>query len=314
MIRVEGLTKRYGPVTAVEDLSFSVEPGETFALIGPNGAGKTTTLKILLGLARPDAGRVGVGPELRPPADARARAALGYVPQRVEFPAGRTVAEVLRFFVALRGIGPAAVDRALERVGLTALAGRRASELSGGYTQRLSLAQALLHDPALLVLDEPTASLDPEATWEFRSLVEQLRREGKTILLCSHLLSEVERVADRVLILVNGRRAALETLADLRARQMRATRLVIELRQGGERAAAALAARGVACEAVGSHAVAVEGENGRGFEALEALRAAGVAVRSFEMQRPTLEETFLAVVRRDRAPVTEAPRPQGGAR
>jgi len=301
VIRVEGLRKRYGAVVAVDDLSFDVQEGETFALIGPNGAGKTTTLKILLGLARPDAGRVGVGPDHRPPTDAAARAALGYVPQRVEFPAGRTVAEVLGFFVELRGLPASAAARALDRVGLSALAGRRARELSGGYTQRLSLAQALLGDPALLVLDEPTASLDPEATWEFRTLVEQLRREGKTILLCSHLLSEVERVADRVLILVNGRRAALESLADLRARQMSATRLVIELRDDDPRAGAALAAREVAWRAVDARRLAVEGADGRGFEAIEALRAAGVAVRSFEMERPTLEEIFLAVVHRDRA-------------
>jgi ABC-type multidrug transport system ATPase subunit len=121
------------------------------------------------------------------------------------------------------------VERALERVGLVTHAARRASELSGGYTQRLSLAQALLADPALLVLDEPTASLDPEATWEFRSLVEQLQREGKTILLCSHLLTEVERIADRVLILVEGRAAALERIDTLRERQAHAMRRSIEL-------------------------------------------------------------------------------------
>src|SRR6185436_5556626 len=131
------------------------------------------------------------------------------------FPPGRSVRDVLGFFAALRDLPATAVETALERVGLATLATRRASQLSGGYTQRLSLAQALLGDPALLVLDEPTASLDPEATWEFRTLIEQLRREGKTILLCSHLLSEVERIADRVLILVGGRRAALERVADL---------------------------------------------------------------------------------------------------
>ncbi|HVQ26396.1 MAG TPA: ABC transporter ATP-binding protein, partial [Planctomycetota bacterium] len=158
-----------------------------------------------------------------------ARRDLGYVPQRVEFPPGRTVAEVLKFFADLRGLGSGAVGAALERVGLGALAQRRASDLSGGYTQRLSLAQALLADPALLVLDEPTASLDPEATWEFRTLVEQLQREGKTILLCSHLLTEVERVADRVLILVEGRAAALERIDTLRERQALAMRRSLEL-------------------------------------------------------------------------------------
>jgi ABC-type multidrug transport system ATPase subunit len=297
VIRVEGLVKRYGGVTAVDGLSFEVEPGETFAMIGPNGAGKTTTLKVLLGLVRPDAGRVAIGPERLPPEAPRARLSLGYVPQRVEFTAGRTVREVLRFFAELRALPAAAVDRALERVGLAPLAARRATELSGGYTQRLSLAQALLGDPALLVLDEPTASLDPEATWDFRTLLEQLRREGKTILLCSHLLAEVERVADRVLILVAGRRAALEKVSDLRARQVRATRLRVELREPVARAAQVLARGAFAFEVAEPDTVVIEGANGRAFEALETLRLAGVPVRTFEMQRPTLEDVFLEVVK-----------------
>jgi ABC-type multidrug transport system ATPase subunit len=300
MILAEGLSKRFGAVTAVNGLSFSVEVGETFAVIGPNGAGKTTTLKMLLGLVRPDSGRVGIGPGRLPPADPRARHELGYVPQGVEFPPGRSVAEMLAFFADLRGLPAAAVTRALERVGLAGHAGRRASELSGGYTQRLSLAQALLGDPALLVLDEPTASLDPEATWEFRSLVETLRREGHTVLLCSHLLAEVERVADRVLILVDGRAAALERMDDLRARQMQATRLGLEVPGAAARAAEVLARDGIACEVTGEHSLRAQVSDGGGPAALEALRAAGVPVRTFEVVRPTLEEIFLGVVRGER--------------
>jgi ABC-type multidrug transport system ATPase subunit len=303
MIRVASIAKRYGPIVAVDDLSFEVVPGETFAIIGPNGAGKTTTLKLLLGLARPDAGRIEIGPAALPPSDPRAREALGYVPQRVEFPPARTAAEILAYFAALRGLPEGSVPRALERVGLADVAARRASDLSGGYAQRLSLAQALLGDPALLVLDEPTASLDPEATWEFRSLVEQLRREGKTILLCSHLLSEVERVADRVLILLRGRRAALESIRDLRERQMSATRLVIEVPDSSASAPtiAALERAGFAAQPIDSRRLLIEGGGERGVAALDAVRDAGLAVRSFELSRPTLEELFLTVVRAERA-------------
>jgi ABC-type multidrug transport system ATPase subunit len=300
MVRAQGLVKRYGAVLAVNDLSFEVEPGETFALIGPNGAGKTTTLRILLGLTRADSGKLSIGSAGLEPHAPEARRDLGYVPQRVEFPPGRTVAEVLKFFADLRGLGSGAVGAALERVGLGALAQRRASDLSGGYTQRLSLAQALLADPALLVLDEPTASLDPEATWEFRSLVQQLRREGKTILLCSHLLAEVERVADRVLILVDGRRAALERLDALRERQARATRLVIELGEEPARALATLGRAGLTAETQADRRVLVEASNGDGLDALDALRTAGIPIRTFEMLRPTLEEIFMAVVRGER--------------
>ena len=300
MIRVERLHKRFGSVVAVEDLSFEIERGETFAMIGPNGAGKTTTLKLMLGLARPDAGSIAIGPDRLPAADPEARRALGYVPQRVSFPPARTVADVLGFFAELRGLPRTAVGEALKRVGLESIAARRATELSGGFTQRLSLAQALLGDPAVLVLDEPTASLDPQATWEFRSLLERLRHEGKTILLCSHLLSEVERIADRVLILVAGRRAALEPMAALRERQMKATRLVIVLRGEDTRAAQTLERLGARPELLAPGRVAIEGANGAGLAALEALRRDGVEVRSFELQRPTLEETFLQVVRGER--------------
>jgi ABC-type multidrug transport system ATPase subunit len=300
VIRAEQVSKRYGAVSAVNALSFEVARGETFAIIGPNGAGKTTTLKLLLGLAHPDSGVITIGPDRVPPRDVRARHGLGYVPQRVEFPRDRTVAEVLGFYAELRGLSRAAVGTSLARVRLEDLAGRRAGELSGGYMQRLALAQALLGDPGLLVLDEPTASLDPEATWEFRSLVEQLQREDKTILLCSHLLSEVERIADRVLIMVEGRRAALESIAELRARQVGATRLHVELAGDPAPACAALEPRGFALEVRPDRALVVETSNGGGLEALEVLRAAGVAVRSFELHRPTLEELFLEVVRAGR--------------
>jgi ABC-type multidrug transport system ATPase subunit len=299
MIRAESLTKRYGAVVAVNDLSFEVEAGETFALIGPNGAGKTTTLRILLGLARPDAGVIEIGPERLAPGRLEARHQLGYVPQRVEFPPGRTVAEVLAYFADLRGLSRAAVGAALDRVGLAEHASRRAVELSGGYTQRLSLGQALLGDPMLLVLDEPTASLDPEATWEFRTLLEQLQREGKTVLLCSHLLSEVERVADRVLIMVDGRGVALHRLDELRARQMTATRMVIAVPDPGT-AVTTLERRGFASTTSSDSAVVVENADGRGAEVLEALRGAGIAVGALEIQRPTLEETFLDAVREER--------------
>ena len=300
ILRVEHLTKRYGAVTAVDDLSFAVEPGETFAIVGPNGAGKTTTLRMLLGLSRPDAGRIAIGEQGLPPSDAEARRQLGYVPQRVEFPAGRTVGEVLGFFARLRALPDDAAARALARVGLTPLAARRANELSGGYTQRLSLAQALLGEPDVLVLDEPTASLDPQATWEFRQLVQQLQREGRTIVLCSHLLAEVERVADRVLILVEGRRAALERLDALRERQAAATRLAVGLNRDADRAMRLLAERGLHSEASDGTGLVVEARNGRALETLELLRAGGIEVRSFELLRPTLEETFMSVVRGER--------------
>jgi ABC-2 type transport system ATP-binding protein len=191
---------------------------------------------------------------------------------------------------------------------MTAHAGRRASDLSGGYSQRLSLAQALLGDPALLVLDEPTASLDPEATWEFRTLVGTLQREGTTIVLSSHLLAEVERVADRVLILVDGRCAALERMADLRARQASASRLAVDVGEEVARSREVLARAHIPVESHAGHRLVLDGAENRGPRALDALRAAGIAVHGFEVLRPTLEEAFLEVVRRPAAAVaTDVP-------
>ncbi len=303
MIRVEHLSRRYGPVTAIDDLSFEVRAGETFALIGPNGAGKTTTLKCLLGLVRPDGGRIALGREGLPPSDPRGREGIGYVPQRVEFPAGRSVRDVLRFVADLRDLPASAVDAALARVGMSAMADRRARELSGGYVQRLSLASALIGEPGLLILDEPTASLDPQATHEFRSLVQDLQREGRTLLLCSHLLTEVERIADRVLILVQGRAAALERLDDLRERQARATRLRVRIGEPPARALALLEARGLAASPAGDDALALTAGGERSGEALEVLRAAGLPVLALEVERPSLEELFLEVVRAAHAEV-----------
>ena len=296
MIRVDRLTRRYGAVTAIDELSFEVRPGETFALIGPNGAGKTTTLKCLLGLVRPDHGSIALGREGLPPSDPRGREAIGYVPQRAQFAAGRTVLDVLRFVADLRGLPSTSVQRALSRVSMDDMARRRAEELSGGYAQRLSLATALLGDPELLVLDEPTASLDPQATHEFRTLVQDLQREGRTILLCSHLLPEVERIADRVLILVRGRCAALERLDDLRERQGRATRLRVRLEEPAEHARERLAALGMSSTVVATDVLSIEAGNGRSGDALELIRSTGSRVLALEVERPSLEELFLEVV------------------
>ncbi len=296
MIRVEHLTRRYGAVMAIDDLSFEVQPGETFALIGPNGAGKTTTLKCLLGLVRPDRGTIAIGRRGASPSDPRSRESIGYVPQRAEFPGGRTVRDVMGFFADLRALPDTAIDHALERVRMTAMAQRRADELSGGYAQRLSLAVALLGDPELLVLDEPTASLDPQATHEFRGLVQELQREGRTLLLCSHLLSEVERIADRVLILVQGRAAALERLDDLRERQARATSLRVHLSTDAARASALLMSRGILCSLVSDESITLPSGGDRTGEALDVLRTAGLRVVSLEVERPSLEELFLGVV------------------
>lgn len=210
MIEAADLTKRYGQVQALRGVDFTVARGETFGIIGPNGAGKTTLLKVILGLVRPDAGRVAIDGVDLSQEPVRLRRTVGYVPQRDGFDEESTGREALGFLASLRGV-PAAevVDRA-RTVGVEELLDRRVGTLSGGQRQRLSVAAALLGDPPVMLLDEPTASLDPRATAAFRALVADLAAAGRTIVLCSHLLDDVERLCGRVLVLLDGRVATIE--------------------------------------------------------------------------------------------------------
>ncbi len=214
MIRYEGFRKSYGRVVAVAGLDLDVRPGETLALIGPNGSGKSTTLKAAVGLVRPSRGRIVVdGMDV---ADGpAARAGLGYLPQRVSFPEGVSAREAMRFYARLRGAGADDVDALLHRVGLADAAGRATDGFSGGMRQRLGLAIALLGRPRVLLLDEPSAALDPTGALLVRDLIAEIAAEGATVLLSSHDLAEVESLADRIGIFVSGEMRALGSVAEL---------------------------------------------------------------------------------------------------
>ena len=210
-IECHGLTKRFRrglkPFTAVDDLALHVPRGATFGLLGPNGAGKTTTIQMLLGLVFPTAGSARLlGGSIQ---DAAIRRQIGFVPEKFQLPHFLTAAEFLEIHGRLFGLrGPELgkrVEAGLERVSLASRRGDRVGGFSKGMQQRLVLAQALLHDPALLVLDEPTSALDPVGRREVRAIVREAHARGATVLLNSHLLSEVEAVCDQVAILRNGR-------------------------------------------------------------------------------------------------------------
>ena len=215
MIAVRGLTKRFDALTALDNVSFDVRPGETFALLGPNGSGKTTTLKCLAGLCVPSAGDILINGIELAQQPIVARSALSFLPQRVGFPEQITAREALDFYRRLRNLPPTRVESCLEHCALTDIADRVVSEFSGGMLQRLGVAVAILADAPILLLDEPTASLDPEAAAAFRTFLDSLKEAGKTIVFSSHVLSDVEYLADRVAILVGGRLRAVETIAAL---------------------------------------------------------------------------------------------------
>ena len=222
-IATEGLTKRYGDLVAVDDLSLNIGHGEVFGLLGPNGAGKTTTILMLLGLTEPTAGRAtvaGLDPR-RDPLAVKAR--VGYMPDEVGFYEDLTARQNLRYTAELNRIPrPAAagrIDRVLDDVGLTDAAEQKVGEYSRGMRQRLGLADALVKDPSILILDEPTVNIDPEGVRDLLLMVERLRTEqGVTIVLSSHLLHQVQQVCDRIGIFVKGRLVASGTIDELAGR------------------------------------------------------------------------------------------------
>jgi ABC-2 type transport system ATP-binding protein len=214
-----GLRKRYGKQIAVDDVSFTVGRGEIVGLLGPNGAGKTSVIKMLLGLVRPDAGDVMLLGE--PARDPYARARVGYLPELFRYQPWLSAAEVLAFHVRLTGVSVSSAEQreCLELVGLADRARDRVGGFSKGMQQRLGLAVALLNRPELVVLDEPTSALDPIGRADVRDLLLSLREREVAVLLNSHLIGEVERVCDRVVILDKGRVAASGTLAELLGRR-----------------------------------------------------------------------------------------------
>ena len=213
-IRIENLTKRYGPVLGVDDLSFEVRPGQVTGFLGPNGSGKTTTLRILLGLASPSAGTATIGglPYHQLPDPARQ---VGAALDSDTFHPGRSAAQHLRIIATVTGLPRSRVDEVLGLTGLADVAGRRVGGFSLGMRQRLSLAGALLGDPGVLVFDEPLNGLDPDGIRWLRGLLRDLAARGRTVFVSSHLLSEVAQTADEVVVLSRGRLVAQTPLADL---------------------------------------------------------------------------------------------------
>jgi ABC-2 type transport system ATP-binding protein len=224
----ERLTKYFGSVRAVEDLSFTVEPGEVVGFLGPNGAGKTTTIRVLLDLIRPTRGRVEVLGKDPREGGAALRRRIGYVPGDLAMYDGLTGRQLLEFLAALRGtphLDPA--EGLAERFGVAL--DRPIATLSRGNRQKIGVVQALAYEPELLVLDEPTSGLDPVSQRTFRELVREATERGAAVLLSSHVLSEVQRVADRVAIVRAGRLVTIEPMRDLEAKALR----VVEIRFGG---------------------------------------------------------------------------------
>jgi ABC-2 type transport system ATP-binding protein len=310
VLQIEGLSKVYRSLfapagtKAVDSLTLGVRRGETYSIVGPNGSGKTTTLKIVLGLIFPTSGKVNIfGSDV---ADLAVRERVGFLPEDAYLYDVFTGEELLDFYAGLFGYSrrrrKELVDELLSLVGMQANRRVPFQECSKGMRQRLALAQALVNDPELLILDEPTSGLDPAGRHQMTELIYELKRRGKTILLCSHFLAEVEEVCDRVGIMYRGRLVAEGTLTELAGDP---TEIVIT--------ASGMSPEGASRVAAHSAVLGVEGDvvrmghesSDRLWSVLDAVREAGGRVAEVHRPRPTLQDVFVRAIRQD-APERDA--------
>ena len=307
LLEARHLAKTYGTLRAVEEVSLNLGPGEILGLLGPNGAGKTTTVSMIAGLLAPDGGEVLLMGQ-PPSSNGAAKRALGLVPQDLALFDGLTAEANLRLFGALYGLGGPGLDRAVREglafVGLSERASSRVKSFSGGMKRRLNLAAGLLHDPSVLLLDEPTVGVDPQSRNAIFDVLEDLRSRGKAILYTTHYMEEAERLCSRIVIMDHGRVLAEGTAPELAARLPHPTRLVAELRGGGDGEGWI----GEVGKLPGFSHVSIEGgrlgatvENlAEGTSVLlDFIASRGLELASLETQRPDLETVFLALTGRE---------------
>ncbi len=297
-IQVSKLSKKFRDFVAVDDVSFEVERGETFALLGPNGSGKTTTLKCLVGLTLPTTGSIVVDSFDVVRNGREARRLISFLPQRLGFSDQLTGREVLEFYCRLRRISPQRIDETLNTPDFhfNGFFDKSVSQFSGGMIQRLGLAVACLPDAPVLVLDEPTVSLDPKGAIEFREFLSRLKRQGKTIVFSSHMLADVEQLADRVGIMVGGKLVALQSIATLRNELASSARLRVVLTKL-ESASIEAAARAGAREVnVDGNALMMNARPEDRLEILRAIETTGGQIQSFGMEELSLEDVYMKYV------------------
>jgi ABC-2 type transport system ATP-binding protein len=316
MIEVQNLTKQYGPVTAVNDVSFRVEAGEILGFLGPNGAGKTTTMRIITGFIPATEGKVMVAgyDVFEKPLDAKRR--TGYLPETPPLYPDMTVREYLQFVGRIKGVASrelnGRVDESMKRARVADMAGRHCGKLSKGYRQRVGLAQAIIHNPDVLILDEPTAGLDPKQIIETRRLVKELAG-NHTIVLSTHILPEVAQTCQRVVIINKGKVVAVDTPANLTARLRGSESLLLQVDGEAAQVTATLqrvpgvvrVQAGESHDHVGSYEI--DSEHGRDVrrDLARAVVGSGFGLLELRPVRMSLEEVFLSLTTEER-PVEEA--------
>jgi ABC-2 type transport system ATP-binding protein len=292
MIQVSELRKSFGGTVAVDGVSFEVRRGEAFGLLGPNGAGKSTTIGMLVGLLKPDGGSVTIDGGARP-TEALARMAIGVAPQALSLYEELTAQENLAFFAKLYQLSGAKLRErvawALEFAGLTDRRFDRVKTFSGGMKRRLNLAVALVHDPQVLFLDEPTVGVDPQSRNHIFSRVEELKAQGRTVIYTTHYMEEAQRLCDRVAIMDHGKLLDLDTVNGLVARHGGRSVVKAELVRPPD---------DVSVLPAPLEGQSLRFESDRPLEDVARLSSAGVAFQTLEVTRPDLETVFLSLTGR----------------
>ncbi len=294
MIAVEGLCKRFGDIVAVDDVSFEVRRAETFGLLGPNGAGKTTTINILCGLLRPDSGTVLLN-GMADPMRADVRASLGVAPQSLALYEELSARANLEFFGRINRLTGAKlkeqVATCLDIAGLTERGRSKVATFSGGMKRRLNLVCALLHEPLILLLDEPTVGVDPQSRNLIFETIERLKSEGRTIIYTTHYMEEAQRLCDRVAIIDHGKMLAMDTVANLITQHGGPSHIAAELERPPE-------SREELTQRIGINGLEWQDDTVRfqttePMQSLAVLNRSGVAFKTLKVETANLEDVFL---------------------
>lgn len=293
MIKAENLKKRYGDVVAVDDVSFKVEKGETFGLLGPNGAGKTTTIQLLCGLLKPDGGTVTLGGKTDPSL-AEVRSSLGVVPQVLAIYQELSAQQNLRFFGRMYGLSgrllSERIEKCLDIAGLKKRSNDRASKYSGGMKRRLNMVCSFLHEPPVLLLDEPTVGVDPQSRNLIFDTIEVMKNQGRTIIYTTHYMEEAQRLCDRVAILDHGKILDMDSVDNLIKKHGGPSRIEAEFEK--------LLSPDSIKQYIDSENVQFEEskirfETSRPMESLAKLNRSGVRFSTLKVQTANLEDVFL---------------------
>jgi len=294
ILEIKGLTKDYGDVRAVDNLSLEIKKGEIFALLGPNGAGKTTTIKSILGVIFPTEGEIKINGFDVIKEGKKARKDIGYLPERVAFYDNLTAIQTMEFYAELRGASRKECIELLKDVGLDGEMDKKVGNYSKGMVQRLGLAQAMIGNPSLLILDEPTGGLDPRGSWQIRQKIKELNENGTTIFLSSHILGEVQEVSSSVAILNHGKLIAKDTLDNLGKKLNIQPTLVIELQRPSQSILSRVKkVKGVDDAKLSGNVIEVICNPRAKTNIINAVEEEGGKITHFRTVEPSLEQVFL---------------------